>query len=104
MTPIRHGPLSAGAAGFAVDFDCAAGFLAGKLDRSRSEIHAGHVPTRVGKSEDVGAGATANVDGTAGFVVLKEVKEFRWTDACIPRRLIKIPVMKKEAAKQVLHF
>jgi len=81
-----------------------AGFLSGQLDRARSEIHAGHVPARVGKSDDVGAGATANVDGMSGFVVLDEVKEFRWADACIPRRLPKIPVMKKEAAKQVLHF
>ncbi len=81
-----------------------AGFLSGKLDRARGKIHAGHVPARVGKSEDVGAGATANVDGTPGFVVLDEVKEFWWTDACIPWRLTKIPVMKKEAAKQVLHF
>ena len=81
-----------------------AGFLSSKLDRARSEIHAGHVPACVGKREDVGAGATANVDGTAGFVVLDEVKEFRWADACIPRRLPKIPVMKKQAAKQVLHF
>ena len=81
-----------------------AGFLSSKLDRARSEIHAGHVPACVRKREDVGAGATANVDGAAGFVVLDEVKEFRWADACIPRRLPKIPVMKKEAAKQVLHF
>ena len=81
-----------------------AGFLSSKLDRARSEIHAGHIPACAGKSEDVGAGATANVNGTAGFVVLDEVKEFGWTDACIPRRLTKIPVMKKEAAKQVLHF
>jgi hypothetical protein len=81
-----------------------AGFLSGELDRARSEIHASHVPTRVGKREDVGAGAAANVDGAAGFVVLDEVKEFRWADACIPGRLPKIPVMKKEAAKQVLHF
>ena len=81
-----------------------AGFLSSKLARARSEIHAGHIPACAGKSEDVGAGATANVNGTAGFVVLDEVKEFGWTDACIPRRLTKIPVMKKEAAKQVLHF
>ena len=81
-----------------------AGFLSSELDRARSEIHADHTPARVGQSEDVGAGATANIDGTSGFVVLDEVKEFRWTDACIPWRLTKIPVMKKKAAKQVLHF
>jgi hypothetical protein len=40
----------------------------------------------------------------AGFVVLDEVEEFRRADTCIPGRLPKIPVMKKKAAEQVLHF
>jgi len=81
-----------------------AGFLRGKLDGARREIDTGHLPTRVAKGDDVCACATANVDGAAGFVVLDKVKEFRWADACIPRRLPKIPVMEKEAAEQVLHF
>src|SRR5918993_1031618 len=80
-----------------------AGFLPGKLDRPRRKIHAGYVPARVGKGDDVCAGTTANVDGAAGFVILDKIEEFRWTDACIPRRLTKIPVMEKEAAEQVLH-
>lgn len=81
-----------------------AGLLRGELDGARREIDTGHLPTRAGKCDDVCACATAYVDGAAGFVVLDKVKEFRWTDARIPWRLPKIPVMEKEAAEQVLHF
>jgi hypothetical protein len=57
----------------------------------------------MGKGDDVCAGAAADVNRTASFMTMDEVKKFRWTDACIPRRLPKIPVMEKEAAEQVLH-
>ena len=80
-----------------------ASFLPGELDRPRSEVHTRHFPPRLGKRDDVGACATSNVYGATRCMVLEEVNEFWWADACIPRRLPKIPVMKKKAAQQVLH-
>jgi len=80
------------------------GFLPGQLDGARGEIHTAYLPACIGQGDNICTSAASEVDGAAGFVVLDEVKEFWWADACIPRRLPEVPVMEKEAAEQILHF
>ena len=79
-------------------------FLSGQLDGARGEIHAGDLPAGFGEGNDVRTRAATEINGAAGRMGLDEFEEFGGTDTCIPGRLAVIPVMKGQAAEQVLHL
>lgn len=78
-------------------------FLLSALNSPGSEVNTGDPPSGVGESDDVCAGATPDVNGPAGFMALDKVDKFWWANACIPRRLPKVPILKKETADQIFH-
>lgn len=49
-------------------------FLPGKLDGTRSEVHAGNPPACAGQGDHVRTGAASDVDGATVWVVLDEFK------------------------------
>ncbi len=73
--------------------------LPGEFDGARGKIDARHSPPSFSECDDVGAGATANINGSAGFVGFDEFDEFGGTDTCIPRRAAEVPVLKLQASE-----
>ncbi len=75
------------------------GLLPGEFNGTRRKIYSGHLPACIRQCDDIGAGATADINRATRFMILDEIEELRWTNACIPRWLPKIPVMEKKAAE-----
>lgn len=79
-------------------------FLPGEFDGARGKIHAGYLPACLGEGDEVCARATAEVNGAGGWMIFDEFEQFGGADSGIPRRLAKVPVLKRQAAEQILHF
>jgi hypothetical protein len=62
------------------------------------------LPTGFCERDHICACAAANINGATGLVLCDEFDQFWWADACIPWRLAEIPILKKQAAEQVLHL
>ena len=74
-------------------------FLTGEFDGARCEINALHLPPGSCESNDIRAGAAADIDGSTRFVGFDEFEEFGGADACIPGRLVEIPIMKLQTSE-----
>lgn len=74
-------------------------FLTGEFDGTWCEINALHLPPGLCESNDIRTRATADIDGSAGFMDFNEFEEFGGADACIPGRLVEIPIMKLQTSE-----
>jgi hypothetical protein len=68
-------------------------------DGARREINTSDLPARARQCDDVCAGATAEVNGSAGRVGSDEFVQFRRGDATVPGRFAEIPEVEGQVAE-----